>query len=66
MRKWAGPANQQRPKGRGPALLTNERARRLLVYRDAKKVEEMTTRAGNIPAERERNIVKRDGFSYEV
>ena len=36
------------------------------MYRDAKKVEEMTTRAGNIPAERERNIVKRDGFSYEV
>ncbi|GMT27802.1 hypothetical protein PFISCL1PPCAC_19099, partial [Pristionchus fissidentatus] len=38
---------------------------RLLVFRDEKKAEELASRV-HIPADRERNITRRDGFSYEL
>ncbi|GMR50170.1 hypothetical protein PMAYCL1PPCAC_20365, partial [Pristionchus mayeri] len=38
---------------------------RLLIFRDEKKAEELMSRV-HIPADRERNITRRDGFSYEL
>ncbi|GMS98909.1 hypothetical protein PENTCL1PPCAC_21084, partial [Pristionchus entomophagus] len=38
---------------------------RLAIFRDEKKAEELTSRL-HIPADREPNITRRDGFSYEL
>ncbi|KAF8383655.1 hypothetical protein PRIPAC_72797 [Pristionchus pacificus] len=38
---------------------------RLAIFRDEKKAEELASRV-HIPADRERNITRRDGFSYEL